>query len=83
MNRLNKIASYGKLWFGKYYIGQFRGEDVVHESVWGFVKSGYWYAGGQEKQPYNHTFWGFVWGNANFGVGKIEPTEDWAYEEIL
>lgn len=77
-----RIDRYGKLIFGKYYIGRFRGEDVVHERVWGFVKSGYWYAGGPENEPYKHIFWGFVWGYANFGLGKIEPMEPWSKEKI-
>lgn len=74
---MSRLDRYGKLLLGKYYIGRFRGEDVVHEYVWGFVKSGYWCAGGPEKEPYDHTFWGFVWGYANFGVGRIERTSVW------
>lgn len=73
---MSRIDRYGKLLFGKYYIGRFRGEDVVHETVYGFVKSGYWYAGGPENKPYDHLFYGVVWGwNWNFGIGLIRATE--------
>ena len=60
------IEQYGKLLFGKFYIGRARMEDVVHELVYGYVCSGYW-----SGQGYSHTFWGFVLGNWNFGLGKV------------
>ena len=66
-----RITHLGKLIFGGFYIGRARMEDVVHETVYGYVCSGYW-----SGQGYRHTFWGVNLGRWNFGLGRIELDDE-------
>lgn len=59
----------------EWYLGSYRA-DSIYELCYGFLCTGFWYAGGPEKQPFDHTFWGFVWaGKYTLGIGRITPTE--------
>ena len=51
------------------YIGKYRGN--LYETVYGFIKTGYWYMGGKEK-PYLHHYYGIVAGEWTFGLGIIK-----------
>lgn len=54
-----------------WYFGKYKAE--LHENCYGFIKTGYWYAGGPEKKPVTHRYWGLVWaGKYTFGVGRIK-----------
>lgn len=54
-----------------------RARANLMETCTGFFETGYWYAGGPEKEPYRYTFWGLVWrGKYTLGVGRTTYTEE-------
>lgn len=66
-----------------WYFGSYRDRHGLHECCYGWVVSGYWYAGGLENKPYDHKFWGFVWaGKYTFGVGRITPIEPFELPDV-
>jgi hypothetical protein len=52
-----------------WHVGRARSD--IYESCTGILETGYWYAGGPEKEPYSYFFLGLVWrGKWTFGVGR-------------
>lgn len=65
-----------------WHVGKIRGHGL-HEKCYGVVSSGYWYAGGPEKEPYSYSFWGVVWaGKWTFGFGKVTHEEPIEYPDL-